>query len=123
MNIPMIPVTRKPVVALIATGDELVMPGEDPRPDQIVASNSFALNAMIEAEGGEAQGRGGAAGDRGGALPGADLRRVHTRPGAGRASLRAGGAHCLRRLLPRPSPESRPCLPVTTYPAPLAIRT
>jgi molybdopterin molybdotransferase len=53
MNIPSVQATRKPVVAIIATGDELVMPGEDPRPDQIIASNSFALKAMIEAEGGE----------------------------------------------------------------------
>jgi len=43
--------SRRPVVALIATGDELVMPGEDPGPDQIVASNLFALKAMAEAEG------------------------------------------------------------------------
>jgi molybdopterin molybdotransferase len=55
MNIPAVRVTRKPVVALIATGDELVMPGEHPRPDQIIASNSFALKALIEAEGGEAR--------------------------------------------------------------------
>lgn len=55
MNIPAVQATRKPVVALIATGDELVMPGEDPRPDQIVASNSFALKAMVEAAGGEAR--------------------------------------------------------------------
>jgi molybdopterin molybdotransferase len=55
MNIPAVTVTRKPVVALIATGDELVMPGETPRPDQIIASNSFALKAMIEAEGGNAR--------------------------------------------------------------------
>ncbi|TAG29721.1 MAG: molybdopterin molybdenumtransferase MoeA [Rhodobacterales bacterium] len=55
MNIPKVTVTRKPVVALIATGDELVMPGEDPRPDQIIASNSFALKALVEAEGGEAR--------------------------------------------------------------------
>jgi molybdopterin molybdotransferase len=55
MNIPAVTVTRKPVVALIATGDELVMPGEPPRPDQIIASNSFALKAMIEAEGGIAR--------------------------------------------------------------------
>jgi molybdopterin molybdotransferase len=55
MNIPTVTVTRRPVVALIATGDELVMPGEDPRPDQIIASNSFALKAMVEAEGGEAR--------------------------------------------------------------------
>jgi molybdopterin molybdotransferase len=55
MNIPQITATRKPVVALIATGDELVMPGEDPQPDQIIASNTFALKAMVEAEGGEAR--------------------------------------------------------------------
>lgn len=55
MNLAFVTVTRKPVVALIATGDELVMPGEDPRPDQIIASNSFALKALIEAEGGEAR--------------------------------------------------------------------
>jgi molybdopterin molybdotransferase len=55
MNIPTVTVTRKPIVALIATGDELVMPGEAPRPDQIIASNSFALKAMIEAEGGIAR--------------------------------------------------------------------
>lgn len=55
MNIPTVPVTRKPVVALIATGDELVSPGEDPRPDQIIASNSFALKALVEATGGEAR--------------------------------------------------------------------
>jgi molybdopterin molybdotransferase len=52
MNLAEVPCTRKPVVAIIATGDELVMPGEDPRPDQIVASNSFALKAMVEGEGG-----------------------------------------------------------------------
>ncbi|NJS40486.1 MAG: molybdopterin molybdotransferase MoeA [Rhodobacteraceae bacterium] len=55
MNIPTVVVSRKPVVALIATGDELVMPGEAPRPDQIIASNSFALKALVEAEGGEAR--------------------------------------------------------------------
>lgn len=55
MNIAEVGVTRRPVVAIIATGDELVMPGEDPRPDQIVASNNFALAALVEAEGGEAR--------------------------------------------------------------------
>ncbi|QDC09321.1 molybdopterin molybdotransferase MoeA [Oceanicola sp. D3] len=47
--------TRKPIVALMATGDELVMPGEAPGPDQIVASNSFALAALFEAEGAESR--------------------------------------------------------------------
>lgn len=55
MNIATVEATRKPVVALVATGDELVMPGEDPKPDQIIASNSFALKALIEAEGGIAR--------------------------------------------------------------------
>ena len=55
MNIAEVPVTRRPVVAIIATGDELVMPGEDPRPDQIIASNSFALKAMVEDAGGTAR--------------------------------------------------------------------
>ncbi|WP_170607818.1 molybdopterin molybdotransferase MoeA [Ruegeria arenilitoris] len=48
MNIALVPVTRKPVVALISTGDELVMPGETPGPDQIIASNTFGLKALLE---------------------------------------------------------------------------
>ncbi|MDE3079995.1 MAG: molybdopterin molybdotransferase MoeA, partial [Paracoccaceae bacterium] len=51
MNVPRLPVTRRPEVAIIATGDELVMPGETPRPEQIIASNAFALKALAEAEG------------------------------------------------------------------------
>lgn len=51
MNLPRIPVSRKPVVALISTGDELVMPGETPGPDQIIASNTFGLKAMLDAMG------------------------------------------------------------------------
>jgi len=53
MNIATVTVARRPVVAIIATGDELVMPGEVPGPDQIIASNHFALAAMAEAEGAE----------------------------------------------------------------------
>ncbi len=55
MNVAEVRATRRPVVAIIATGDELVMPGETPSPDQIIASNSFALAAMVEAAGGEAR--------------------------------------------------------------------
>ena len=51
MNHAHLEVRRKPVVALIATGDELVQPGEEPGPDQIIASNSYGLAAMLEAEG------------------------------------------------------------------------
>jgi molybdopterin molybdotransferase len=46
-----LPVSRRPLVAVLATGDELVMPGNDPGPGQIVASNSFALAAMARQEG------------------------------------------------------------------------
>ncbi|WP_299965408.1 gephyrin-like molybdotransferase Glp [uncultured Roseobacter sp.] len=51
MNIAAVPVFRQPVVAILATGDELVMPGETPGPDQIIASNSFGLAAQLEAAG------------------------------------------------------------------------
>lgn len=54
MNVAQVTVARKPKVALIATGDELVMPGGDPRPDQIIASNIFGLKALIEQHGGTA---------------------------------------------------------------------
>ena len=47
------PVRRRPRVAILATGDELVRPGDDLRPGQIIASNSYAVAAMIRAAGGE----------------------------------------------------------------------
>ncbi len=48
MNVGRVTVTRRPVVALISTGNELVMPGEVPGPDQIVASNTFGLYAHMQ---------------------------------------------------------------------------
>jgi molybdopterin molybdotransferase len=51
MNHPLVPVHRQPKVALFATGDELVPPGTEPGPGQIVYSNGFALAALIRAEG------------------------------------------------------------------------
>ena len=54
MGHPELPVRRKPVVAILATGDELVLPGEPVGPDQIVASNSYALAALVEQAGGTA---------------------------------------------------------------------
>jgi len=46
-------VRRRPVVAIIATGDELVPPGQAPGPDQIVSSNPVGLAAMLQAFGAE----------------------------------------------------------------------
>lgn len=42
----------RPVVAVLATGDELVAPGTPPGRDQIVSSNPYGLAALIEAAGG-----------------------------------------------------------------------
>ncbi len=47
-------VARRPAVALIPTGDELVPPGGEVGPDQIFASNNYGLKAMVEEAGGEA---------------------------------------------------------------------
>lgn len=47
MNTPEVVVSAKPKIALIATGDELVQPGETPNADQIIASNTYGLHAML----------------------------------------------------------------------------
>jgi molybdopterin molybdotransferase len=46
-NHPSLTVTRRPRLAILATGDELVLPGAVPGPDQIVASNSFGLIPLL----------------------------------------------------------------------------
>ena len=53
MNIPWLRVRRKPRIAFVATGDEVVLPGEPLGPAQIVSSNSFALAAYISRLGGQ----------------------------------------------------------------------
>ena len=51
MNHPQVPAHRRPKIAVFATGDELVSPGAEPAPGQIVSSNTFALAALARAEG------------------------------------------------------------------------
>ncbi len=46
-------VRRKPRVAIVATGDEVVLPGTPRGPSQIVSSNGFSLAALVETAGGE----------------------------------------------------------------------
>lgn len=53
MNHPWVQVRRRPRVAILATGDEVVMPGEPLGPSQIVSSNGLALAAFVRACGGE----------------------------------------------------------------------
>jgi molybdopterin molybdotransferase len=52
MGYAALPVRRPPVVAIVATGDELVLPGVTPGPDQIVCSNTFGIAGMVRAAGG-----------------------------------------------------------------------
>ena len=54
INRPWLAVRRRPRVALIATGDEVVRPGDPVGPFQIVSSNTLALAALVRAVGGEA---------------------------------------------------------------------
>jgi molybdopterin molybdotransferase len=51
MNHPTVPVHRAPKVAVLATGDELVMPGHTPGFGEIVYSNGYATMALTRREG------------------------------------------------------------------------
>ena len=84
-NHPTLPVRRRPRVAILATGDELVAPGAARGPAQIVASNNFAVAGIVVAAGGEPIDLGIAVDDpaRAGAQP---------RGGAGGQGRRAGDA-------------------------------
>jgi molybdopterin molybdotransferase len=52
MNMPNVIVHRRPKIAFFSTGDELVLPGTTPGPNQIVSSNNDGLAALIEEAGG-----------------------------------------------------------------------
>ncbi len=51
-NHPWVPVHRRPRLAILATGDEIALPGEPIPPGGIVSSNSHALAALVRACGG-----------------------------------------------------------------------
>ncbi|MBC8159233.1 MAG: molybdopterin molybdotransferase MoeA [Alphaproteobacteria bacterium] len=53
MNVPWVTVQRKPRVAILATGDELVMPGEAVGASQIISSNSLSIAAYVRELGGD----------------------------------------------------------------------
>lgn len=46
-----VPVTRRPTVAILSTGDELVAVGQRPRPGQVVSSNGLVLAALVRRAG------------------------------------------------------------------------
>lgn len=53
MNASWVRVARRPRIAIMGTGDELVRPGDVPRSDQVVSSNSLVLGALVTQAGGE----------------------------------------------------------------------
>jgi len=73
----MLPVVRRPRVALFSTGDELMMPGEPLRPGAIYNSNRFTLRGLLQAAGCEVN----------------DLGIVPDRLDATRSALREAAAH------------------------------
>ena len=51
-NNPWVAVHRRPVVAILATGDEIALPGDPIPPGGIVSSNAHALASLVHAHGG-----------------------------------------------------------------------
>ena len=49
-----VPVTKRPRIGILATGDELAEPGEPFREGQVYNSNAYALAALVSSAGGEA---------------------------------------------------------------------
>ena len=64
-NHPLLSVVRRPLVAIVATGTELVAPGAEPGPDQIVASNGYGVAALCREAGAEVMDLGIVPDDRG----------------------------------------------------------
>lgn len=55
MNVAEVTVARRPVVAILAGGDELIEPGQTPRQGQIISSNDLAIAAQVREAGGVAR--------------------------------------------------------------------
>src|SRR5689334_14819573 len=53
MNLPWLSVHRKPRVAILSTGNELVLPGEPIGRNQIISSSGIAVAALVRGWGGE----------------------------------------------------------------------
>lgn len=53
-NLPWLRVHRRPRVAVLATGDEIALPGDPLGPSQIVSSNAIGLCALVASQGGVA---------------------------------------------------------------------
>lgn len=92
-----LPVRRRPRVAILATGSELVAPGTTPGPGQIVSSNSIGLAAIVRAFGGEPLLLGIAADDQ------AELERALLRAGGADILVTTGGASVGDHDLVRPA--------------------
>lgn len=53
LGITYLRVVNKPKIGLISTGDEVIEPGQRPRPGQVRDINSYTLGALVEKSGGE----------------------------------------------------------------------
>jgi len=53
VNVPWLKVSQRPRIAILSTGNELMMPGEPLAPDQIINANAFLLEGFIRKMGGE----------------------------------------------------------------------
>jgi len=63
LGMPDAPVRRRPVVAILSTGDEVVPPGQPLGPGQIYSSNNLALAGLVRAAGGVPRDHGNAPDD------------------------------------------------------------
>ena len=96
----MLALVKRPLVAILATGDELVEPSDLPKAGQIVASNSYGLSCLIEAVGGEARHLGIARDDTD------DLRQKFAEAAGADILITTGGASVGDHDLVRPALET-----------------